>query len=68
MMFTLIRSSVFDTWLSKLADRKGKARMPARPTSASLGNLGDCALIGAGISEMRIHFGPGYRVYFTRSG
>lgn len=40
----------------------------ARLNSAALGNFGDCEAIGEGVSEMRIHFGPGYRVYFMRNG
>lgn len=67
-MFTLIRSSIFDGWLIKLRDARGKARILARLKSASFGNFGDCEPVGEGVSEMRIHAGPGYRVYFTRSG
>jgi putative addiction module killer protein len=65
---TLLRSSDFDAWLSDLADQKAKARILARLTSATFGNFGDCGSAGEGISEMRIHFGPGYRVYYTRTG
>lgn len=65
-MFTLIRSSVFGEWLDRLNDRKGKARIVARLTSAEHGNFGDCEPVGEGVSEMRIHYGPGYRVYFVR--
>lgn len=67
-MFTLIRSSRFDEWLSGLTDYKGKARILARLTSAAHGNFGDCEPVGEGVSEMRIHYGPGYRVYFVRNG
>ena len=67
-MILLVRSSDFDAWLSGLADLKGKARILARLRSASLGNFGDCDSVGEGVSEMRVHVGPGYRVYFTRSG
>jgi putative addiction module killer protein len=67
-VFTLIRSSVFDQWLASLADHKGKARILARLASASLGNFGDCEPVGEGVSEMRVHHGPGYRVYFVRGG
>jgi len=67
-MFTLLRSSVFDTWLSGLTDQKAKARILARLVSASLGNFGDCQPVGHGISEMRIHIGTGYRVYYIRTG
>jgi putative addiction module killer protein len=67
-MITLIRSSEFDGWLSKLADQKAKARILARLRSATFGNFGDCEPVGEGVSEMRIHAGPGYRVYFVRIG
>ena len=67
-MFTLVRSSDFDAWLSDRADQTGKARILARLRSATLGNLSDCEPVGEGVSEMRIHYGPGYRVYFMRDG
>ena len=67
-MLTLIRSSDFDAWLSGLDDLKAKARILARIRSATMGNFGDCDSVGEGVSEMRIHFGPGYRVYFMRNG
>jgi putative addiction module killer protein len=66
-MLTFLRSSRFDAWLSGLADFKAKARILARLRSASLGNFGDCQPVGEGVSEMRVHVGPGYRVYFTRT-
>ena len=65
---TLLRSSDFDAWLSDLADQKAKARILARLTSAAFGNFGDCEPVGEGVSEMRIHVGAGYRVYYTRTG
>jgi putative addiction module killer protein len=67
-MFTVFRTDEFDEWLSKLRDAKGKARIIARIRSAELGNLGDVAPIGEGVREMRVHHGPGYRVYFTKKG
>jgi len=67
-MFTLIQSSVFEAWLSALTDPKAKARILARLRSATLGNFGDCEPVGEGISEMRIHVGAGYRVYYIRTG
>lgn len=67
-MNTLLRTASFDAWLSALADNKGKARVLARLTVAEFGNFGDCEAVDEGVSEMRIHFGPGYRVYFTRRG
>jgi putative addiction module killer protein len=66
-MNTFVRSSVFDAWLSGLADQKGKARILARLRGATLGNFGDCEPVGEGVSEMRVHTGPGYRVYFVRT-
>lgn len=67
-MYTVLRSDIFDKWLTELKDAKGKARIIARIRSAELGNLGDVKSVGEGISEMRIHYGPGYRVYFTQKG
>jgi putative addiction module killer protein len=55
-------------WLGALKDQVGKARILARVRAAEAGNFGDCAAVGEGISEMRVHFGPGYRVYYVRRG
>jgi putative addiction module killer protein len=66
-MLVILRSAEFDAWLSALADAKGKARILARLRSATFGNFGDCEAVGEGVSEMRVHVGPGYRVYFTRT-
>jgi putative addiction module killer protein len=65
---TLLRSSDFDVWLSRVADQKAKARILARLASATFGNFGDCEPVGEGVSEMRVHVGAGYRVYYTRTG
>jgi putative addiction module killer protein len=59
---------VFAKWLAGLADERAKARIAVRIISAEKGNSGDCAPVGDGIFEMRVHFGPGYRLYFTRRG
>ncbi len=67
-MLMLVRSSVFSAWLDALRDHKGKALVLNRLANAALGNFGDCAAVGEGVSEMRIHHGPGYRVYFVRDG
>ena len=67
-MNTVIRTGTFDTWLSGLKDYQGKARIIERIKSAERGNFGDCKSVGQNVSEMRVHFGPGYRVYFTRAG
>ena len=66
MMVSIIRTDDFDVWLSSLKDMRAKARIIKRVRSAERGNFGDCRSVGGGVSEMRIHFGPGYRVYFTR--
>jgi len=68
LLDTLLRSSDFDAWLSHLADQKAKARILARITSATFGNFSDCESVGEGVSEMRIHVGAGYQVYYTRTG
>ena len=63
-----LRSEQFDTWLAGLKDKVGRARILQRIRSAEQDNFGDCEPVGEGVSEMRIHVGPGYRVYFTRRG
>lgn len=65
-MNTFERSAEFDAWLAGLKDKVGRARILHRIRSAEHGNFGDCGPVGEGVSEMRIHVGPGYRAYFTR--
>jgi putative addiction module killer protein len=65
---SLLVTPEFEQWLGNMRDAKGKARILSRMDSAALGNFGDCQPVGEGVSEMRIHFGPGYRVYFMRRG
>ena len=67
-MNSILRTDEFNAWLKALRDPIGKARIIARIRSAEAGNFGDCEPVGNGISEMRIHVGPGYRVYFIRKG
>lgn len=67
-MITLLQTTEFGDWLRELKDNIGKARILARLRSASLGHFGDSKPVGSGILEMRIHAGPGYRVYFARRG
>lgn len=67
-MLVFETTDVFKSWLFALRDRKAKARILARIRSAEFGNLGDCLPVGEGVSEMRIHYGPGYRLYFKRTG
>lgn len=61
-------TEVFDNWFSELKDRTAKARIQARIDRAEDGNFGDCSPVGEGVSEMRIHTGPGYRIYFKQIG
>lgn len=67
-MNTFLRSEEFNAWLSALKDKIGRARIIHRIRSAEHGNFSDCEPVGEGVSEMRIHFGQGYRVYYTRRG
>jgi len=67
-MRTVLTTEVFDTWFSGLRDLQAKARIAARIRRAEEDNLGDCAPVGDGVSEMRVHCGPGYRVYFIERG
>lgn len=67
-MVELIRSSVFDGWLSGLRDRHAKMRIAARLDRLVVGNPGDVKPVGSGISELRINYGPGYRVYYMTRG
>ena len=65
-MYRLRQTETFAKWLAGLRDAKAKARILVRLESARLGNLGDTRTVGGGIREMRIHLGPGYRVYFAQ--
>jgi putative addiction module killer protein len=67
-VFTVQQTEEFQRWLDDLADMRAQVRIVARIRLAEAGNLGDWAPIGGNVSEMRIHFGPGYRLYFTRRG
>lgn len=61
-------TDVFDNWFDELRDRMAAKRIQARIRRAELGNFGDWGPVGEGVSEMRIHHGPGYRVYFVQQG
>ena len=67
-MIKLLRSEEFDRWLRKLRDERAVARVQARLLRLSLGNAGYAKPVGEGVSEMRIDYGPGYRIYFKRRG
>ncbi|OGS80494.1 MAG: addiction module antitoxin RelB [Gallionellales bacterium GWA2_55_18] len=67
-MNSIQTTEVFDDWLSGLKDRQAVRRVQVRIDRAEDGNFGDCEPVGEGVSEMRIHYGPGYRVYFVQRG
>lgn len=67
-MVELIRSATFDRWLTGLQDRRAVARIAAGLDRLAGGNPGDVQPVGNGVSELRIHYGPGYRVYFLQRG
>lgn len=64
----LVKSGSFDAWLTGLRDRKAGIRIQVRLDRLAMGNAGDVQPVGEGISELRIDYGPGYRVYFMRRG
>ena len=58
----------FSEWLTSLRDAKARAKIRVRLDRISLGNMGDCHGVGDGVQELRINYGPGYRVYFGQPG
>ncbi|MFC0225689.1 type II toxin-antitoxin system RelE/ParE family toxin [Serratia aquatilis] len=67
-MKEIIRSETFSNWLTALKDARARARILMRIDRMKEGNFGDSEPIGDGLSEARIHYGPGYRVYFMHQG
>jgi putative addiction module killer protein len=67
-MIEIQQSETFARWMRGLRDVRAKARILARIDRIADGNLGDVKPVGQGLSEMRIHAGPGYRVYFLQRG
>lgn len=63
-MVAVVASSDFDTWLRKLKDKRARLRILERIDRLAHGNPGDVKPVGSGISELRLNFGPGYRVYY----
>ena len=62
------KTDIFKKYMKNLKDVIGKAHIDRRVNRLRKGNAGDCAPVGDGLSEMRIHYGPGYRVYFDETG
>ena len=67
-MIEVRKTEIFTNWFDNLKDRRAKARIQARIDRLELGNFGDVAPVGEGVSELRIFYGPGYRVYFVQQG
>jgi putative addiction module killer protein len=64
----LRKTDVFARWLDDLRDLRARARVQVRIERLAAGNPGDVRAVGKGVSELRVDYGPGYRVYFTRRG
>ena len=67
-MIEIRQTEVYSRWYNNLRDRQARARIDVRIRRLSLGNPGDVKPVGEGVSELRIDYGPGYRIYFVRHG
>jgi putative addiction module killer protein len=67
-MLEIRQTEVYSQWFNGLGDRQARARIDVRIRRLSLGNPGDVKPVGEGVSELRIDYGPGYRVYFVQRG
>lgn len=67
-MIEVRQTDEFSEWLQSLRDERAKARIQIRIERLATGNPGDVQAVGEGVSELRINYGPGYRVYFKREG
>ncbi len=65
-MIEVRQTDAYEKWFDSLRDRQAKARIDVRVRRLSLGNPGDAKPVGEGVSELRIDYGPGYRVYFVQ--
>jgi putative addiction module killer protein len=68
LMIEVRQTSLFLSWFDALSDRRARARIQARIDRMELGHFGDVSSVGEGVRELRIHYGPGYRVYFIQRG
>ncbi|MGV3550069.1 type II toxin-antitoxin system RelE/ParE family toxin [Rhizobium sp.] len=68
MTYELLPTEVYEAWFKKLRDEIARAAVVARLARIEAGNFGDARPVGNGISELRIHYGPGYRIYFQKRG
>ena len=67
-MIQIRETKAYASWFARLKDREARSRILVRIRRLSLGNPGDVKSVGGGVSELRIDYGPGYRVYFVRRG
>ncbi len=67
-MLTVLQTEEFVAWLDALKDKRARVRIAARLRQAEAGSLGDWQPVEGEVSELRVHFGPGYRLYFVRRG
>ncbi|MEK7795045.1 MAG: type II toxin-antitoxin system RelE/ParE family toxin [Candidatus Hydrogenedentota bacterium] len=67
-MIEIRETAVYKRWFKSLRDRRARTRIDTRIRRLSKGNVGDAKPVGEGVSELRIDYGPGYRVYFVRRG
>ncbi len=67
-MIEVRKTDVFSKWLDGLQDIRARARIMVRIERLSLGNPGDVKPVGEGVSELRVNYGPGYRIYFQQKG
>ena len=67
-MFEILKTEIYQKWFDKLKDKKAKALIDIRLARLEKGNMGDVSPVGEGVSELRIHFGAGYRIYLIKEG
>ena len=67
-MMKIRKTDVYDKWLKSLRDLRARTRILVRVERLAAGNPGDAKPVGEGVSELRIHYGPGYRVYYKQQG
>lgn len=67
-MFQIQRTHEFDVWIASLRDKVGQKQVLVRLTRLSFGHWGDCKPVGGDVTELRVHSGPGYRIYCWQDG